>query len=104
MVLDGPDLVDMVLELDDVRVGNNVGIDRAQDGSRSFVDRLGTDRRLGNSRDGKSDYRPHSDDWGRWRGVRTDGSGEVIFTQTLNVGLPATLTQKTTGSCFGDER
>lgn len=62
VVLRGSRVIDMVLELDDVRVRNVVGIDRAQDRSRVAMDSLGTERgRLGDGRQRQSSDAPHGD-------------------------------------------
>lgn len=47
-------VVNVLLELDNVRIGNDVGVNRAKQRSRSLVNGLGAERCLGNSHDRKS--------------------------------------------------
>lgn len=64
VMVGGLGLVDVVLELDDVRVGDDIGVNGAENGSRSLVDSLGAECRLSDSRHGEGEDSLHdgSDD------------------------------------------
>lgn len=99
VVVVGLGLVDAVLELDDVRVGNDVSVDRAEDGGRALVDGLGAESRLSDSRHGKGEDGLHDD--GGDAGASAGGNVVLVMVivmcvqaaQTPDVGLPATQTQ-----------
>ena len=60
VVLGGIRLIDVVLELDDVGIGDGVGLDGAQHGGRVLVDGANLEcAGLGNGRHGEGDNGPH---------------------------------------------
>lgn len=97
VVVVGLGLVDAVFELDDVRVGNDVSVDGAEDGSRALVDGLGAECRLSDSRHGEGQNGLHDDDGDAGAGgsvVLVMGTVMCVeAAQTPDVGLPATQTQ-----------
>lgn len=63
MVLLGLSLTNVVLELDDVGIGDGIGLHGAENGSRVLVDGANLESAgLGNSGHGESDSGPHRDD------------------------------------------